>query len=75
MEVTIAVQNVARDVTFETDSSPDEVNAAVEKALASPDAVLTLTDNRGRRILVPGRALGWVQIGESEKGRVGFGLS
>lgn len=75
MEVHIGVQNVARDISFETDASADEVSAAVEAALASPDGLLSLTDERGRRIIVPARALGWVQIGESDKGRVGFGLS
>jgi hypothetical protein len=34
--------------------------------------VLRLTDTKGRELLVPGRALGWVQVGESEKSRVGF---
>lgn len=75
MEVSIGVQNVARDISFETDSSPEEVAAAVEAAIASADGVLSLTDERGRRIIVPGRSLGWVQIGESEKSRVGFGMT
>ena len=74
VEVKIGVQNVAREITFETDDTPDEVAAAVEKALASGER-LSLTDTKGRRILVPGAALGWVQIGESEKGRVGFGVA
>lgn len=75
MEVNIGVQNVARDISFETEASPEEVAAAVSAAVLSPDGVLSLTDERGRRIIVPGRALGWVQIGESEKGRVGFGMT
>ncbi len=74
MEVKIGVQNVAREITFETDDSPEQVAGAVEKALASGE-VISLTDTKGRRILVPGTALGWVQIGESEKGRVGFGVA
>ena len=73
MEVSISVQNVSRELTFETDASPDEVTAAVQRALSSPEAVLDLTDNKGRRILVPGRAIGAVQVGEGERGRVGFG--
>ncbi|MBM6400736.1 DUF3107 domain-containing protein [Phycicoccus sonneratiae] len=73
MEVTIGVQNVARELTVETDADATEVGKAVDAALASPDAVLRLTDTKGRTVLVPGRAVGWVQVGESEKGRVGFG--
>ncbi|MBR7743828.1 DUF3107 domain-containing protein [Phycicoccus sp. BSK3Z-2] len=72
MEVTIGVQNVAREITVETDADSDEVAKAVDTALASPEGVLRLTDSKGRTILVPGRAVGWVQVGESEKGRVGF---
>lgn len=73
MEVTIGVQNVSRELTVETGADAAEVSAAVDAALASPDAVLRLTDTKGRTILVPGRAVGWVQVGESEKGKVGFG--
>lgn len=73
MEVTIGVQNVARELTVETDAAGAEVAAAVDAALASPEGVLRLTDSKGRTVLVPGRAIGWVQVGESEKGKVGFG--
>lgn len=72
MEVNIGVQNVAREIAFETDASADEVSAAIDAALAD-GGVLRLTDTKGREILVPGRALGWVQVGESEKSKVGFG--
>lgn len=73
MEVTIGVQNVARELTVETDSDSAEVTAAVEAALRD-GGVLTLTDTRGRSVLVPGSVIGWVQVGESEKGRVGFAV-
>jgi hypothetical protein len=72
VEVTIGVQNVAREISLETDSSADDVQAAVRSALED-GGVLRLTDERGRQVLVPGRALGWVQIGETEKRGVGFG--
>ena len=72
MEVTIGVQNVARELSVETDSGADEVAKAVEAALAE-GGVLRLTDTKGRTVLVPGRAVGWIQVGESEKGKVGFG--
>ena len=72
MEVTIGVQNVAREITVETDADSAEVTKAVDAALASPDGVLRLVDSKGRTVLVPGRSIGWIQVGESEKGRVGF---
>ncbi|MFC7489600.1 MULTISPECIES: DUF3107 domain-containing protein [unclassified Knoellia] len=72
MEVNIGVQNVAREIALETDASPAEVSQAVDAALTD-GGVLRLTDSKGRELLVPGRALGWVLVGESEKSRVGFG--
>ena len=71
MEVTIGVQNVARELTLETDSPTSEVSAAVEAAL-SDGGVLRLVDNRGRQVFVPAAVIGWVQVGDSDKGRVGF---
>lgn len=73
MEVTIGVQNVSRELTIETDAAPAEVAQAVDAALATEDGVLRLVDSKGRTVLVPGRAVGWVQVGEAEKGKVGFG--
>ncbi|KRE42089.1 DUF3107 domain-containing protein [Knoellia sp. Soil729] len=72
MEVNIGVQNVAREIALETDASPEEVSKAIDAAL-SEGGVLRLTDTKGRELLVPGRALGWVQVGETEKSKVGFG--
>jgi hypothetical protein len=74
VEVTIGVQNVARELSIETDSSADEVSKAVEAAMTD-GGVLRLLDTKGRTVVVPGRAIGWVQVGESEKGKVGFGAA
>jgi hypothetical protein len=35
-------------------------------------SVLALTDDKGRVVVVPVAALGYVHIGEQAKGRVGF---
>ncbi|WP_377641037.1 DUF3107 domain-containing protein [Oryzobacter terrae] len=73
MEVTIGVQNVARELTVETESDAAAVTEAVEAALRD-GGVLKLTDSRGRNVLVPGSVIGWVQVGENEKGKVGFSV-
>lgn len=72
MEVKIGVQNVAREVTFETDASSQEVAKAVAEAI-DKGGVLTLTDDKGRQVIVPGNVLGYVFLGESERRGVGFG--
>jgi len=71
VEVRIGVQNVSREITLETDMTADKVAKAVADALGG--ATLDLTDDKGRRVVVPSAAIGYVEIGESDKRRVGFG--
>jgi hypothetical protein len=72
VEVKIGVQNVAREITFDTDASAEEVAAAVTAAVEKGSA-LTLTGEKGRQLLVPAGVIGYVQLGETEKRGVGFG--
>ncbi|WP_432564252.1 DUF3107 domain-containing protein [Kineococcus sp. SYSU DK003] len=74
MEVRIGVQNVARELVFESAQTGEEITAAVAEALTS-GSVLSLTDDKGRKIVVPASTLGYVDIGASEVRKVGFGLS
>ena len=73
MEVKIGVQYAARELVLESAQSPDEVMAAVTQALADTSGVLTLADEKGRRVVVPVAKLAYVEIAESEQRRVGFG--
>ncbi len=73
MEVKIGVQYAARELVLESAQSPDEVMTAVTQALADTSGVLTLADEKGRRVVVPVAKLAYVEIAESEQRRVGFG--
>lgn len=73
MEVKIGVQHAGRELVLESAQSPTEVERIVIDALAEPDGLLTLVDERGRRVLVPVERLAYVEIAESESRRVGFG--
>jgi hypothetical protein len=73
VEVRIGVQNVAREITFETTLSSDEL-VAVVKAAREGD-VLELTDDKGGRIVVPVASLGYVTTGAERRTGVGFGAS
>ena len=75
MEVKIGVQFAARELVLESTQSPDDVAKAVTAALSDDDGVLTLVDDKGRRVLVPSSKLAYVEIAESEQRRVGFGAS
>ncbi|WP_068259636.1 DUF3107 domain-containing protein [Janibacter limosus] len=71
MEIKIGIQNVAREVVIEATGSAAEIDAAVQAALDG--ASLSLTDDKGRRVMVPAGALGYVEVGEPSPSRVGFG--
>ncbi len=73
MEVKIGVQFAARELSLESSQTPDEVAKAVSDALKADLGVLTLVDEKGRRVLVPADKLAYVEIAETEQRRVGFG--
>ena len=73
MEVKIGIQHAPRELVVESELSADEIQETVAKALQADDGLLSLTDDRGRRVLVPADRLAYVEIGESETRRVGFG--
>lgn len=73
VEVKIGVQNVARELTVETESSADEVVAALATALKD-DGVLTLSDAKGRTVVVPADKVAYLSFAEDTGRKVGFGL-
>ena len=72
MEIKIGVQQTAREIALESEQSPDEIDAAVRKAIAE-DGILTLEDDKGRRVIVPADRLAYVEISPATSRRVGFG--
>ncbi len=75
MEVKIGVQYVARELVLESTLSSDEVEKAVSDAIRSDLGVLSLTDDKGRRVLIPVNKLAYIEIAEAEGRRVGFGAA
>jgi hypothetical protein len=73
VEVKIGVQYAPRELVIDSEQSADEIEKAVSQALAAGQGLLTLVDDRGRRIVVPADKLAYVEIGEPEGRRVGFG--
>jgi hypothetical protein len=72
MEIKIGVQHSPREVSLDSDLSPEDVLAAVSKAIDA-GSLLTLTDDRGRTVVVPGTKIAYVEIGAPASRRVGFG--
>ncbi|OHV37408.1 MULTISPECIES: DUF3107 domain-containing protein [Pseudofrankia] len=75
MEVKIGVQNVGRELVLESAQTPDQVAEAVAAALAADNGLLSLVDEKGRRVVVPAAKLAYIEIAEAESRRVGFGSS
>jgi len=73
VEVKIGVQHAPRELVLESAQSSDDIVKAVAEALRADLGVLSLVDEKGRRVLVPADKLAYVEIAESEQRRVGFG--
>lgn len=72
MEIKIGIQNIGREIVLESDQDADTVATVVEEAIIK-GTELRLKDDKGRIIIVPGNALGYVEIGAEEARKVGFG--
>ena len=72
MEVKIGVLHTPREIVLESTQTPDEVQKVVADALKSVDGQLSLTDERGRRVIVPANLIAYVEIAQADMRRVGF---
>jgi uncharacterized protein DUF3107 len=71
VEVKIGVQHAPRELVVDTDDSAESVEKTVAEAVAS-GGVLTLTDSKHRKVMVPASKLAYVEIGGGVVGQVGF---
>jgi mannose/fructose-specific phosphotransferase system component IIA len=71
VEVKIGVQYAARELVVDSAETQENIQQAVADAVAG-DGVLTLTDTKGRTVVVPATKLAYVEIGTSSTGAVGF---
>ena len=72
MEVKIGIQNIGREIVLESSQEADAVAKVVGEAITK-GTELRLKDEKGRLIIIPANALGYVEIGAEEVRRVGFG--
>jgi hypothetical protein len=72
VEVKVGVQHSPRELVLESAQTPEEVEQAVTAALADTDGVLSLVDDKGRRLIAPSQKVAYVEIAETESRRVGF---
>jgi hypothetical protein len=72
VEVKIGVLHTPREIVVESVQTQDEVQKLVADALKSVDGQLSLTDERGRRVIVPANLIAYVEIAQADSRRVGF---
>ncbi|HEX4729410.1 MAG TPA: DUF3107 domain-containing protein [Jatrophihabitans sp.] len=72
MEVKIGVLHTPREINLESTQSQEQVEQLVTAALNSVDGQLALTDERGRKVIVPANLIAYVEIAQADSRRVGF---
>lgn len=72
MEVKIGVQHAPREIVLESGLSADEIERVVSEALAGKSQLLSLTDEKGRKVLVPADRVAYIELGEPTSRKVGF---
>ena len=72
VEVKIGVLQTPREIVLESNQAPAEVEELVAAALKSVDGQLSLTDERGRRVIVPANLVAYIEIAQADSRRVGF---
>jgi hypothetical protein len=71
MEVKIGVIHASRELTIDTSLEAGDLEEQVRSAL-SAGGVLSLSDTKGRRVVIPVEKLAYVEITTSSAGQVGF---
>ena len=72
MEVKVGIQMAARELTLETSMTAEEVEQALADALAD-SRVFTLSDSKGKTVLVPASKIAYVELDMAEQRKIGFG--
>ena len=76
MEIRIGITQVARELMVEVsdDSLVAKARKAIDAALAGMSETLSITDDKGREVVVPSAKVAYVEFGAPEGARkLGFG--
>lgn len=72
MEIKIGITDIAREVVIESNATPEEVTNQLREAIAN-DSLFELVDERDRRLLIPAKRIGYLDLGSATTRAVGFG--
>ncbi|WP_193104291.1 DUF3107 domain-containing protein [Brachybacterium sp. FME24] len=71
MEIRIGIQHSPREIVIESTEKAEELLERLSTAVADGSPV-TLVDDKGRTVLVPGAKLAYAEFSTEEPRRVGF---
>ncbi len=74
MEIKIGVRDIGRELTIETDQTPEQIEQSLRTALGGEGGLLVVDAAKGRRLLIPAATIGYVDLGPATARRVGFGF-
>ena len=72
MEIRIGIKHSPRELTFDTDTSADDVRSAVESAISNDAPLVALSDVKGHHYLVHTASIAYVELGGEGGRKVGF---
>ncbi len=72
VEIKVGITHVNREVVVESDKSAEDISKDLAKAIAD-GGVLTLVDDKGRKVLIPATGIAYVDLGSEHVRPVGFG--
>lgn len=73
MDVKIGITDNGRELSVNVPGTPEEIEKQVS-ASVDQGAVLTLIDDKGRRVIVPAAKIAYVEVGPADSRRVGFAV-
>ncbi|MEJ5928416.1 DUF3107 domain-containing protein [Corynebacterium sp. H128] len=72
MDIKIGFADSPRELTFSTEASQEEIQAAVAAAMDQDSGMLELADDRGRKYLIRNNRIAYVELGTATVRQVGF---
>lgn len=72
MDIRIGIQHSPREISFESNESPADLEKTIVQALEANAPLVTLSDAKGVTYLVNTAAITYVEIGAETSRRVGF---
>ncbi|HEY5845811.1 MAG TPA: DUF3107 domain-containing protein [Microlunatus sp.] len=72
MEIKVGIQHVNREIIVDSSETAGAIEKAFAKAVAD-GGLLSLIDQRGRKVLIPATSIGYLDVGEENARHVGFG--